>query len=174
MSIILTKKYTREGHLFQDRFKSEVIEDEHYILALTRYIHQNPVKAGIVKAVGQYQWSSYVGYLDENHYFNKVLDTDVILGIFSEDRDTAKKQFAEYISQAAAESFIDIKEEAKMDEESALELWAAMLGTLNTDDKIQITEVMIKEFKKKTNLSIRKIAAITDINKDRINKMLRS
>jgi len=44
------KKHKRVGHLFQDRFKSEVIEQDSYILSLARYIHQNPVKAGIVYA----------------------------------------------------------------------------------------------------------------------------
>ncbi len=42
------KKYKRIGHLFQDRFRSEVVEDDNYVLSLARYIHQNPVKAGIV------------------------------------------------------------------------------------------------------------------------------
>lgn len=40
-------KYNRRGHLFQDRFKSEPVEDDAYLLAVIRYIHQNPVKAGI-------------------------------------------------------------------------------------------------------------------------------
>ncbi|WP_425057957.1 hypothetical protein SCACP_36900 [Sporomusa carbonis] len=169
------KKYKRVGHLFQDRFKSEVVEDDQYILALIRYIHQNPVKAGIVKSAGEYKWSSYNGYLLENHYFNKVLDTGVILGIFSEDLNSAKKQFKEYVNQDAVETFIDMNEETvEMDEESAKELWNTMLNSANCDSRVEIARCMIKEFKEKTNLSIRKIAAITHINKDRINKILRS
>ena len=42
-------KYSRRGHLFQDRFKSEPVETDPYFLAVLRYIHQNPVKAKIVK-----------------------------------------------------------------------------------------------------------------------------
>lgn len=172
------KKYKREGHLFQDRFKSEVVEDDQYVLSLLRYIHQNPVKAGMVKSAGEYKWSSYCGYLQENHCFNRILDTDVVLGLFSEDTNTAKKQFAEYINQVAEDSFIDINEEiVEMDEETAKQLWAGMLGELNTStcgNKVQITEAMIKDFKQKNNFSIRKIAAITDINKDKINKILRA
>ena len=51
-------KYYRKGHLFQDRFKSEVVEDDAYFLTVLRYIHQNPVKAGIIKNIDQYKYSS--------------------------------------------------------------------------------------------------------------------
>ena len=51
------KKYKRVGHLFQDRFKSEVIEQDSHILCLARYIHQNPVKAGIVQKAADYKLS---------------------------------------------------------------------------------------------------------------------
>jgi len=56
------KKYKRVGHLFQDIFRSEVIEQDSYLLCLARYIHQNPVKAGIVQKAADYKWSSYHGY----------------------------------------------------------------------------------------------------------------
>jgi len=42
-------KYSRSGHVFQDRFKSEPVNDMAYFMTLLRYIHQNPLKAGIVK-----------------------------------------------------------------------------------------------------------------------------
>jgi putative transposase len=54
------KKYNRIGHLFQDRFKSETVENDSYLLAVTRYIHNNPVKVGIVDCAFQFQWSSYL------------------------------------------------------------------------------------------------------------------
>jgi len=50
-------KYERRGHLFQDRFKSECIEDDAYLLTVIRYIHNNPVKAAIVHKPEQYRWS---------------------------------------------------------------------------------------------------------------------
>lgn len=58
-------KYGRCGHLFQDRFKSEIVEDEGYLLTVLRYIHQNPVKAGLVKDVKEFAWSSHHEYLGE-------------------------------------------------------------------------------------------------------------
>ena len=55
-------KYRRSGHLFQDRFKSEAVEDDKYFITVLRYIHQNPRKAGLCKKLEDYQWSSYCDY----------------------------------------------------------------------------------------------------------------
>ena len=57
------KQYQRIGHLFQDRFKSEPVNDMTYFITLLRYIHQNPVKAGIVSDAKDYPWSSWREYL---------------------------------------------------------------------------------------------------------------
>lgn len=53
------KKYGRIGHLFQDRFKSEPCDEMSYFFTLFRYIHQNPLKAGLVKSVRDYRYSSW-------------------------------------------------------------------------------------------------------------------
>ena len=53
------KKNERIGHLFQERFKSEPCNDMEYFTTLLRYIHQNPVKAGIVEDAADYEWSSW-------------------------------------------------------------------------------------------------------------------
>lgn len=52
------RKYERSGHLFQDRYMSEAVEDEQYLLTVFRYILNNPQKAGICPA-SSYKWSSY-------------------------------------------------------------------------------------------------------------------
>ena len=55
-------KYERCGHLFQDRFRSETVESEQYFLTLIRYIHLNPVKAGLCVDPEDYPYSSYPYY----------------------------------------------------------------------------------------------------------------
>lgn len=55
------KKYERVGHLFQDRYMSEAIEDEAYLLMVFRYILNNPRKAGL-SAAADYEWNSYKLY----------------------------------------------------------------------------------------------------------------
>lgn len=57
-------KYDRTGHLFQGRYKSEVVENDKYLLTVLRYIHQNPLKAGITKDIEEYKWSSYNEYVN--------------------------------------------------------------------------------------------------------------
>ncbi|MBQ6946582.1 MAG: transposase [Clostridia bacterium] len=54
--------YQRTGHVFQDRFRSEPIDDDPYFLAVLRYIHQNPLKAGLCRRDLEYKWSSFADY----------------------------------------------------------------------------------------------------------------
>lgn len=60
------KRHERCGHLFQERFKSEPVDDDTYLLRVFRYIHQNPLKAGIVNNLDEYKWSSFSDY-KKNH-----------------------------------------------------------------------------------------------------------
>lgn len=56
-------KRKKTGHLFQGRFKSILVDEDSYLLELTRYIHLNPVKARLISAPQKYKWSSFNGYL---------------------------------------------------------------------------------------------------------------
>ncbi len=78
-------KYDRVGHLLQERFKSEVVEDDEYFLTVLRYIHQNPVKAGIAKDLFGFKWSSIHDYFKEP----VITDTSFALNMFSVDREKA-------------------------------------------------------------------------------------
>ena len=60
--LLVQQKYERCGNLFQDRFKSETVENDSYLTVL-RYIHQNPIKANIVKNIEDYTWTSYNDYI---------------------------------------------------------------------------------------------------------------
>jgi len=55
------RRHRRSGHLFQGRFKGHLIEEEGYFLEVSRYIHLNPVRAGMVTRPQDYPWSSYCG-----------------------------------------------------------------------------------------------------------------
>ncbi len=57
------RRHDRVGHLFQGRYRSFVVEKDPYLLELSRYIHLNPVRAGMVKKPEAYRWSSYPSYL---------------------------------------------------------------------------------------------------------------
>ena len=171
------KKNKRVGHLFQDRFRSEVVEQDSYVLSLARYIHQNPVKAGMAARAADYKWSSYNCYLDKGNYFAKMLDTNVILGLFSANRERAIEEYKVFMNEATEERFVDLQEEVRMmDEEEAKEYWEKTLLSQGLDNAEpgQIPFSLIKDFKAKTNLPLRKMADITNLNKDKLNKILRS
>jgi putative transposase len=58
-SQLFNKRYQRVGHVFQARYKSKLIEKDAHLLEVIRYIVNNPVRAGLVKATSDYTWSSY-------------------------------------------------------------------------------------------------------------------
>ena len=71
--------------MFQDRFKSEPVNDMQYFVTLLRYIHQNPTKAGIVGKVGDYDWSSRKEYTSEVPAALSLCATNAILKRMSFD-----------------------------------------------------------------------------------------
>ncbi|BAZ87406.1 hypothetical protein NIES806_36290 [Dolichospermum compactum NIES-806] len=62
MTICCNKRFNRSGVLFQGRFQSIHIQETEYLVNLSRYIHLNPVKAGIVNHAGEWEFSSYLEY----------------------------------------------------------------------------------------------------------------
>ena len=84
------RKYGRVGHLFQDRYKSETITDDNYLLAVVRYIHMNPEKAHIC-GMTEYKWSSYNEYLSGS----SVINTDLVLSILGDAENYTRFMAAE-------------------------------------------------------------------------------
>ena len=64
-AIYFNKKYKRSGHLWQGRFKSWYVTDEAYLYALIWYIENNPLKAKMVKKLGEYNYSSYLSFIEK-------------------------------------------------------------------------------------------------------------
>ena len=101
------RKYNRQGALFQDRYKSEPVEDDRYLLAVLRYIHQNPVKAGICEDVSKYEWSSYADYIGNG---DGLTDTGFVLNIYSENTAEQERLFEEFTKEKSEDVFIDIND----------------------------------------------------------------
>lgn len=71
-------KYQRVGHLFQDRFKSEPVENDSYFMTVIRYIHQNPLKAGLCKDIASYKFSSYNDFVNNSDLVDKDFVFEII------------------------------------------------------------------------------------------------
>lgn len=93
------RKYDRCGILIANRFKSEAVEDEEYLLTLTRYIHQNPLKAGITSSIDCYKWSSFGEYLGRSELIN----AGFVLSIIDKD------SFLKYNYETDNDNFFEIE-----------------------------------------------------------------
>lgn len=90
------RRHRRAGHLFQGRFKSQLVEEEGYFHELSRYIHLNPVRAKMVDRPERYRWSSYPGY----HRADRTLSWmtyDSVLREFSRSRTEARKLYRQFV-----------------------------------------------------------------------------
>ena len=157
-------KYKRSGHLFQDRFKSEPIDDDSYLLAVLRYIHNNPVKAGLSKSADKYQWSSYNEYLE----LNNLVDIEFVLGMMKAD------EFAKFHNQQDDENILDIREDSfRVTDEEAKIIVNKVSGTESITDFLSLNiadrNVFIKELRKR-GLSIRQISRMTGVSKGMVEK----
>jgi putative transposase len=176
------KKYYRIGHLFQDRFKSETVENDRYLLAVTRYIHNNPVKAGIVDCAFQFQWSSYLDYV-ENRQTDRFIDIDTILDIFSVNRKSAIDLFKEYSRIENEDTFIEYSETLKEmvfvhkhEIESLIENLLLDKGVskdqLKEKKNFSVIKDLVCELRKKSNLSIRQMADILSVDRGVIQRII--
>ena len=93
-------RHLRSGHLFQGRFKSILVENDAYVVKLSCYIHRNPLRAGLVKRLIDYKWSSYPVYA-YGRRGPEWLKTDLILGHFS--GEDARKAYRKKVQSYAAE-----------------------------------------------------------------------
>ncbi len=98
------RRYKRCGHLFQNRYKSIICEDDPYLLELTRYIHLNPLRAGIVKNISElkhYRWSGHSVLVGEAA--NDWQDTDTVLAYFGKRSKGAVKRYEDFIKNGMAQ-----------------------------------------------------------------------
>jgi putative transposase len=95
------RKYGKVGHLFQGRYKSYLCDKDNYLLSLVRYIHNNPVRAGLAEDAGAYAWSSHGAYLQVT---KTSVDTDKVLRLFSERPSIARRKYAEFMTDERDES----------------------------------------------------------------------
>jgi putative transposase len=156
-------KYKTIGHLFQDRYKSEIVNSESYLLTVIRYIHQNPLKAGMVKRCSEWKWSSCSGYYGSRIYPASLLDSDLILSLFSDDRTESIARFRNF-NEALNEDHCleDVHKKRLTDEEAKQEI-----GKL----KINIAEIKVLS-KEKRNEILARIKGIEGLTQRQAARIL--
>ena len=150
----------RSGTLFGSRFKSEPIRSEEHLLAAVRYVHMNPVKAGICKRASDYFWSSYSEHLGPRHYSDTALVLDLLGGT---------EEFESFHVQGTDDKFIDVEhprpafvtdEEARVIAKGILGGQAA--GSMKSMDRAMRDAALVKL--KEQGLGVRQIQRITGVS----------
>ena len=83
------------GHLFQGRYKAILCDKDAYLLSLVKYLHYNPVRAGMVRQPEEYRWSSHREYIGLNK--DGLVDTGLVLGMFSKDLRWGRRLYRKYM-----------------------------------------------------------------------------
>ena len=91
------KRHDRVGHVFQGRFKDQIVQKDGYILSLCRYIARNPQRAGLVRNPEEWRWSSY-GATIGCHSLPSFLDVSATLQQFGDDEDDVlRTRFRDFV-----------------------------------------------------------------------------
>jgi len=161
----------RVGYVFRDRYRSEIIKEESHLLSCIVYIHNNPVKAGICKKPNEYQWSSYKEYIDSGDMIN---DNELILRGISSDIIQARIIFRGLHNRVYNENWIENKEDNPEYIEEAINDFVASTGedieTIKNDNTRLY--ILINYLQGKTNISLRQIARILRINREKLRKIM--
>lgn len=99
----VNRRQSRSGHLFQGRYKAVLVDADAYLLELTRYIHLNPVRAGLVKEPEEHPWSGHRAYLGLEVI--PWLTRDWVLSQFSERESSARRAYGRFIQDGKKESY---------------------------------------------------------------------
>lgn len=160
-------KYQRVGHLFQDRFKSEPVEDDAYFAIVVRYIHQNPIKAGLSKRLSDYKFSSY------NTFFNDsdLIDKDFVFGIIP------KELFEQFHNETTNDKCLEIEEKPiiKVTDEQAQKIIVKVSKCKNATDFQTLNSVLKEKYIKifhQSGISIRQISRLCGEKKGMVEKWL--
>jgi len=163
-------QYNRKGHLFQDRYKSEPVEEDAYFLTVLRYIHQNPVKAGLIDDIALYQWSSYNEYINQP----KIVNIEFALKMFHQERDKAIERFERFNQEPNNDQCLEMptKRETLSDKEVrhlVLSKYYIELVTLQNAPTI-IQDKVLKYLKELDGCSLRQVSRLTGFT---VNKIFR-
>jgi len=103
-AVNFNRRYKRYGHLFQNRYKSIICEDDPYLLELTRYIHLNPIRAGIVDdldGLSRYPWTGHSAIMGKvkRHW----QDTETVLAYFANRKKEAIVRYEMFVKDGISQ-----------------------------------------------------------------------
>ncbi len=163
-------KYERCGHLFQERYKSENIESDRYFLTVLRYIHQNPLKAGLALKLSEYRWSSYWEYLGTP----AIVDKSFVLSLFSQDSNQALDAFKTFNQAPSRDQCLDLNEVHRLtDEEVKGHIYKLGVENISELQKLdrRKRDNIIKKMKSMDGVTVRQLSRITGIPRSTLHRI---
>lgn len=155
-------RYSRVGHVFEQRYKAFICENQAYLMNLICYIHQNPVRANMDGGIN-YPWSSHQHY---NHGKGGLVNLDFILDLLHEDRRLAISIYRELVAAPVIIDDFEIKEKAIAADLATHEL---PLNESFSNEKSKMTLVDLAE-----NLSLEHYIEVEEmLSKCRVRKVVR-
>jgi putative transposase len=133
----INKKRGRSGHLFQGRYKSVLVDRDSYLLELSRYVHLNPLRAGIVEKPDEYLWSSYRAYIDSKR--DDIVHRDFIWSMVSPSSKDAPALYRTFVEEAIGISqespFVHIRGMAILGDQRFVEDIICRMGSTKIEDR---------------------------------------
>ncbi|MFA6003414.1 MAG: transposase [Elusimicrobiota bacterium] len=136
----------RIGHVFQERYGSRICGNDTYLLQLARYVHLNPVKAGLISDPAQWQYSSHLNYLGLRQ--DNLVDPGSVLALFGKDICSARPEYLRFVQQGM--SGLD---NIKPDEESGDDD-SDMIDLNVRDAEVLSLDAMAADYAAANNISI--------------------
>ena len=161
-------KYQRIGHLFQDRYKSEPVNDVEYFLTVFRYIHQNPLHAKLERRLGKYPWSSYYDYVNQDISF---VDVNTVLRLFPNH-----SACLDFLCKNAPEKCLEHNSGNRLLDTEALKIIRAETSCLSPSDFQHLDLLTRNKYIKhlsKLGLSIRQISRLTGTPRAAVTKAVK-
>lgn len=164
-SMYFNKKNQRVGMLFQNRFRSETIDSENQFCTCARYIHNNPVKAGIASLPEEYSWSSYLGYVEQR--VDIILDSDMLLSHFGQSRECLQSFTWDKLDDQHMDFELGPGEEQEVKDLQGIiqGVFGLSFAEVKSIDKAR-QKMVLQTIKANTALSYRKLADLLGISKD--------
>ena len=162
-AMYFNRKYHRSGALISNRYKSASIEVDEYFVPLIRYIHQNPIKAGLVANLTDYQYSSYLEYIRGG----QLTDTKLALEMIG-------KNDWERFHQSFEEESFELFDKIKISNEGINHEILRFTGgrepyEIGSWSKVERDNIL-RQLREKAGLSIRQIERATGISRGIIAK----
>ena len=157
------RTHGRTGHLFQNRYQSEPVNDDSYLLVVSRYIHQNPLKAGLVKNTKDYQWSSYNQYLSDA---KTIIDKGFLIKYFAN-----LEGLIEFNNQLNSDQCLELNEKIRYTDEDLKKIISEIIEIEKIpalDSKVR--DDVLKRIKNETGASIRQLERVLRIGRNIIQK----